>query len=29
MLGIAEGACNWIVHKINKILHDKKNTEEQ
>ena len=28
LLGIAERACDWIAHKINKILHDKKNTED-
>ena len=24
VLSIAERACNWIVHKINKIVHTKK-----
>ena len=28
MLGTAERACDWIVHKINKILHDKENTKD-
>ena len=27
MLGIAERACNWIVHKISKILCNKKYTD--
>ena len=28
LLGITEGACDWIVCKISKILHDKKNTKD-
>ena len=28
MLGAAERACNWIACKINKILHNKENTED-
>ena len=28
LLGIEERACNWIVHKISKIPHDKKNTKD-
>ena len=28
MLAITERACNWITHKINKVLHDKENTKD-
>ena len=28
MLSIAERACDWIAHKINKIAHTKKNTDD-
>ena len=28
VLSIAERACDWIAHKINKIAHTKKNTDD-
>ena len=28
LLGIAEIACNWIAHKVSKIPHTKKNTDD-
>ena len=28
MLDTTDRACNWIAHKINKILHDKENIKD-